>query len=264
MTPIELNLILFAIAIVAFAWVGFSSSRKEASANEYFHDSSLRKNVVSLTATNITLGTGVVYLISGAQQNGLLMLLPVLCVGAGYWLLAEFLERATVVSARTGKNYLASIDIEISRATGKPSHFAKAVSFSLVAVFVLLLAFEIFASAKVIAPFLFKTQSLSAEIFLTIVIFCITVLYALLGGVRAVFGVDILQVPLICLFLPTFVIAAIPEWNHPKDFVVQLSSTMKMDQAVLVGVSIACINSLATQFYSLLNWGAVSNVEISH
>jgi len=149
MTPIDLNLYLFIGAVVAFAWIGFSAAKHQKSANDYFHHSSLSKNVVSLTATNISLGTGLVYLISGAQQNGLLMLLPVLCVGAGYWLLAEFLERATAVSARSGKNFLASIDAEIAKATGERSLFAKTVSFSLVVVFVLVLAFEIFASAKV-------------------------------------------------------------------------------------------------------------------
>jgi hypothetical protein len=262
MTPIEVNLVLFIATVVAFAWIGFVAAGKEASAKDYFHHESLRKNVVSLTATNITLGTGLVYLISGAQQNGLLMLLPVFCVGAGYWLLAEFLDRASTIAARTGKNYLAAIDEDITKTTGEGSLFAKAVSFSLVVVFVLLLAFEIFASAKVISPFLFASPSISSEVILSIAIFCITVLYALLGGVRAIFGVDMLQVPLICLFLPVFVVTAIPDWNQPAELAQRLAASFKTEQTVLVAICIACINSLATQFYSLLNWGAVSNVEL--
>jgi hypothetical protein len=262
MTPIQVNLLLFIATVAAFAWVGFSAARKKASVKDYFHHKSLRKNVVSLTATNITLGTGLVYLVSGAQQNGLLMLLPVFCVGAGYWLLAEFLERASTVAARTGKNYLASIDEEITRTTGEPSLFARSVSFSLVVVFVLLLAFEIFASAKVISPFLFASPSVSSEVLLSIAIFCITVFYALLGGVRAIFGVDALQIPLIGLFIPVFVMTAIPDWNQPVDLADRLAESFKVEQSVLVAIGIACINAVATQFYSLLNWGAVSNVEL--
>src|SRR5690349_2198633 len=110
MIPVHLNLILFLVAVCAFAWIGFSASRRETSAHDYFHDRDLHKNVVSLTATNISLGTGLVYLVSGAQQNGLLMILPVLCVAIGYWLLAVFLERITAVSLRTGRNFLATID----------------------------------------------------------------------------------------------------------------------------------------------------------
>src|SRR3989338_5831142 len=98
MTPIQLNLYLFAAAVAVFAWIGFSSARRQKSVSDYFHHASLSKNVVSLTATNLTLGTGLVYLVSGAQLNGLLMLLPVICVGVGYWLLALFLERVGLVS----------------------------------------------------------------------------------------------------------------------------------------------------------------------
>src|SRR2546425_471735 len=47
---------------------------KERSTKDYFHSSELHKNVVSLTATNVSLGTGLVYLVVGAQHNGLLML----------------------------------------------------------------------------------------------------------------------------------------------------------------------------------------------
>ncbi len=264
MTPIELNLVLFVLAVCAFAWIGFSASRKASSAQDYFHHPDLRKNVVSLTATNITLGTGLVYLVSGAQQNGLLMLLTVLCVGIGYWLLALFLERATLVSLRTGKNFLASIDAQIEQTTGQPSLFAKTVSGSLVFVFTLLLAFEIFASAKVISPFLFKTPTIQVEAIISISIFCITVLYSLLGGVRALFGVDVIQVPLICLFLPVFFLTAIPDLNQPSVILSRLGSTLKTSPHVLMAIFIACIGSICTQFYSILNWGAVSNVELAH
>lgn len=263
MTPFELNLVLFIAVVVAFAWIGFSSARREKTIESYFHSADLHKNVISLAASNISLGTGLVYLVSGAQQNGLLMLLPVIGVCAGYWLLAEFLERATSVSARSGRNFLASLDAEIETATGERSLFAKSVSLSLVLIFVLLLAFEIFASAKVVAPFLFESPTMASEVILATGIFLITVFYALLGGVKAIFGVDALQVPLICLFIPAFVVAAIPDWNHPSIIAERLAESLKVDRAVLVGVAIACVNSVATQFYSLLNWGAVSNVELA-
>ena len=87
MTPIELNIILFILAVIAFAAFGFSVMRKHRSAKDYFHDESLFKNVVSLTATNITLGTGLVYLVTGAQYNGLLMLLIPLMTWFGYYII---------------------------------------------------------------------------------------------------------------------------------------------------------------------------------
>jgi Na+/proline symporter len=263
MTPIHVNLVLFLLAVLAFAWIGFSSSRKARGVGDYFHNDDLHKNIVSLTATNISLGTGLVYLVSGAQQNGLLMVLPVLCIGVAYWLLSLFLSRISDVSIRSGKNFLASLDSEITKATGRPSWFATTVSLSLVIVFVLLLAFEIFASAKVISPLLFATSNTSAEITISIMIFSITAMYAVLGGVKAIFGVDIIQVPLICLFLPVFVFTGVGHLNQPGELVTQLGSTFKTNTNVIIGVTIACINAIATQFYSILNWGAVSNVEMS-
>ena len=86
---------------------------------------------------------------------------------------------------------------------------------------------------------------------------------ALLGGVRAVFGVDILQVPLVCLSLPLLVIVAIPDFDQPEAIFSRLTMSVKLTPDILIAIGIACVNALATQFYSLLNWGAISNIELS-
>jgi len=263
MTPIELNIVLFAATVIIFAAMGFSASLRQHSARDYFHDKSLSKNAVSLIATNITLGTGLVYLVTGAQHNGLLMLLIPVMTWLGYYLLATYLEKVASLTARTGKNFLASIDGKIAEATGKPSPFAASVSGSLVVVFVLVLAFEIFASAKVVAPFVFKTPDLSSEVALSMIVFCITILYTILGGIGAVFKVDMLQVPLVCVMIPVFLVTAIPNLENPGMVAQRLVSSLKIDGPILAGVTIACINAVITQFYSLLNWGGVSHVELA-
>jgi Na+/proline symporter len=264
MTPIQLNLILFIIIVVAFAAFGFSASRRQKSAKEYFHDDNLVKNTVSLTATNITLGTGLVYLVTGAQHNGLLMLLVPLAVWLGYYLMSAFLGKATNITTRTGKNYLHSIGEEIALATGKRSPFAPIVSGALVVIFVLVLAFEIFASAKVVAPFLFGSPTVEAEIVLSLAIFSITVIYTLLGGINAVFRVDFLQVPLVIIFLPVFVLTTIPDILQPSVVASKIVGTLKLDGIVITAVAIAVLNAIATQFYSILNWSAVSHVEVKN
>lgn len=264
MTPIELNIILFIAAILTFAAFGFSAFRKQHSAKDYFHDESLTKNVVSLTATNITLGTGLVYLVTGAQHNGILMLVTPLMVWLGYYLMAKFLDNVTTVSIRTGKNFLAGINDLISQETNKKSPFAKAVSASLVIMYILILAFEIFASAKVLAPFLFKNPSVSSEIWLSLIVFCITILYTILGGITAVFKVDILQVPLICLMVPAFIATAIPDFEEPSFLIERLGTSVKFNGAIIAGAALAAINAISTQFYSLLNWGAVSHVKLAN
>ena len=264
MTPLDINLYLFVLVVVIFAVIGFSAARREHSVKSYFHHESLSKNVVSLSATNITLGTGLIYLVTGAQHNGLLMLLIPVMVFLGYYLQAIFLEKATAVTVRSGKNFLASLDEEITLLTGVKSSFSSVVSGSLVVVFVLVLAFEIFASSKVIAPFLFKTPNVNAEIILSTVIFIITVLYTIIGGINATFKVDFIQVPLICIFLPVFIITTVPHLDHPALIIEKMRSTIKLGGPVLAAVAIASIGAISTQFYSILNWGAVSNVEVSN
>lgn len=264
MTPIDVNIVLFALAIVVFAAFGFSVWGKHRSAKDYFHNDSLFKNAVSLTATNITLGTGLVYLITGAQHNGLLMLLVPLGVWLGYWLMAMFLVKATSVTARSGKNFLSSVDQLICDATGKPSPFARIVSGSLVFIYVLLLAFEIFASAKIIAPFLFKEPSVHAEVWLSIIVFCITILYTILGGIAAVLRVDVLQVPLVLLMIPVLFITAVPDVANIDAITTRLGKSLKLDSTVIAGASIAFVNAVATQFYSILNWGAVSHLQVEN
>ena len=259
MTAIDLNWYLFGAAVAAFTWFGFSASTKERSTKDYFHSSELHKNVVSLTATNVSLGTGLVYLVVGAQHNGLLMLLVPGAVWLGYVLQGLYLEQATHISARTGKNFLAGVNEQLSEATGR-SPFARVVSASLVSVFVLVLAFEIFASSKVVAPLLFREANIRAEAWMSVIIFSITVLYTILGGVRAVFAVDVIQAPLVCVFLPMFMWTAISDVKEPWRLASDLSQTLKVDMNALSAIAIACMNAVATQFYSILNWGAVSNV----
>lgn len=264
MTPIALNIVLFVSVTGIFALIGFIAARREQSVGTYFHHESLHKNVVSLIATNITLGTGLVYLVTGAQQNGLLMLIVPIMVWVGYRLQAHVLEKMTAVRVRSGRNILAALNEQIARDTGAPTPFAKAISISLVSVFILVLAFEIFASSKVIAPFLFASPTISAEVSLSMIIFAITIAYAILGGVRAIFGVDVIQVPLVLIFLPTLFITSISNWDGPSAVVQQLVGTWKFNAGVVTAMSVACFSALATQFYSILNWGAVSNVDVAN
>lgn len=263
MTPLVLNQVLFGLAVVAFAYVGFSSARRHRSAADYFHNGDLWKNVVSLTATTITLGTGLVYLISGAQQNGLISLFIALSVYAGFALQAWVLGRLGNSPVREERNMLAGISDVIAKQRGVPSLFAKVSSVSLIFVFVLVLSFEIFASSKVVAPLLFETANVRAEAWLSVIIFAITVCYTIIGGVSAVFSVDKLQVPLVAIFIVTITVVGLPEIGDPGAMAIRLSASLNLSSSAVVATVIACIGAVATQLYSILNWGAVSHVAIA-
>ena len=160
------NLTVFLLAGVAFAWIGFSSGRGQSSPKEYFRNPSLWKNAVSLVASNLTLGTGLVYLLSGSQQLGWWMLLAPVGLLAGYLLMARMMS-ARSERGETEPNLLAAMDKTITQATGSKSAFAKLISGVLALLMVILLAFEIFASTKVLCPLLLGGSSFKMEMLLS-------------------------------------------------------------------------------------------------
>lgn len=261
MNPFEVHLLLFAITAIAFAVVGLRAARRQASAKDYFRNPSPWKNAVSLTASNMTLGTGLVYLISGAQQLGTLMLLAPWALLAGYVVLGLLVEKAANAGLGKGKNLLADVNERIAEATGKPCSFAKMLSAILSVLLMSLLAFEIFASAKVMTPLLLGSGEVRAEIILSTILFAITMLYTILGGMSAVLAVDFLQVPLILLFLPAFVWIGLFSTDGGTTVVGKLAEQTDFSGLVLLAMGGAVINAFAGQFFSLLNIGAVSQVE---
>src|SRR2546425_449617 len=68
-----------------------------------------------------------------------------------------------------------------------------------------------------------------------------------------------------CAFGHDFREAALTNTGRPwpdshRKVASDLSQTLKVDMNALSAIAIACMNAVATQFYSILNWGAVSNV----
>lgn len=261
MTPASIHLLLFCLVSIAFAVIGFRAGRYQSSPKDYFRNSSPWKNAISLTASNLTLGTGLVYLVSGAQQIGTLMLVAPWALFAGYFVFGILVEKATMSGLGQGKNILADASQRIADATRHPCLLAKTISAILSALLMALLAFEIFASAKVMAPLLTGESNGSAEIVLSMAIFGVTILYTIMGGMNAVLAVDFLQVPLIILFLPSFVWIGIFSGNNEASFMEKLSRSTNISPAVVLAMTGAAINAFAGQFFSLLNIGAVSQVD---
>lgn len=260
MQPIDLNWILFIGLFILFGYIGFTTKRESSGVHDYFHDPSLKKNVVSLVATNLTLGTGLVYLVTGAHANGPLMILVPIAIVAGYAIQAKLIGKIDSLEIREDKNIIAGLNRRLSEAIGARSILSPVISGSLVVIFVMVMAFEIFASTMVMLPFLTKDQSVQMQVAVSIGIYVVTVVYTILGGIKAVFRVDVIQVPLILLMMPVLLYVSIPGDFDVAAIVKSMGSSQALNSTVYLGVAIACINAIATQLYSLLNWGAVSHV----
>lgn len=262
MTLIYFNLFLFVAAIVVFALYAFKSYQVIDSPKSFFYKKGLPANVISLTAANITLGTGLAYVIQGGQQNGILMLLVPLMVGLGYYLLAQFITRYVASDVLEGANFIYAINDKISNQTGSPSHFSILVSISLIATYTLILPFEIFASSKIITPFLVQGGGVVPQVILSLIIFFVALGYVLFGGIRAVFATDRLQLIAIILFLFALAYIAFSGLISSSPTPVSVfENALKFDTHIIFAVIAACIAAVSTQFYSLLNWGYISHME---
>ncbi len=127
---------------------------------------------------------------------------------------------------------------------------------SLVLTFILILAFEIYASATIFGQILFKSPSTQTTVYLAGFISTITLIYALWGGVVAVLKTDRIQIigVLAVVLLLAYAALIAGDGNKPG---VRVDSVSSSD--VYWGVAAAVCGAIATQFYSLLNWGTVSN-----
>lgn len=264
MTTLNLNIFIFIVTVIVFGLYAVPAARRITSPKTFFHRQELPANIISLTAANVTLGTGLAYLLLGGQQNGILMLFIPVMVWLGYYLLAHFTSRYVASDVLTGTNFLTGINERIAARTGTPSPFGLVVTVSLIVVYTLILPYEIFASSKIIAPLLFTQGGNTPAIVLSIIIFFAALLYVIFGGIAAVFATDKLQLGAILLFIPilAFIVFAYP--SQDREPLLTLGFVLKLDTTVIFNVIAASVAALSTQFYSLLNWGYISHMEAAH
>ncbi|SOD03275.1 Na+/proline symporter [bacterium JGI 053] len=249
------NVAAFVLLLVTFAAVALSGARPTSVAT-LVGGGSLRANAISLIATDITLGTGLVYLFAGAQQNGWLFVLIPICTAGGYFLQAVYVDRILPGRLKSAPNLLSGLNTDIENATGRSTAFARSVSLCLVATFALVLGFEIFASSSIITPLLTTSTDTGPQVAVSLGVFIVTVLYALIGGIRATHRTDFLQVP-----LAAFAVLGIA-WVVLRSPAVPTTSPPPSGTPFSLGVNIltACLAAIATQFYSIINWNTAASV----
>ncbi len=264
MTTFNLNIFIFIVTVIVFGLYAIPAARSITSPKSFFHRQELPANIISLTAANVTLGTGLAYLLLGGQQNGILMLFIPAMVWLGYYLLAHFTSRYVASDVLAGTNFIAGINERIAVTTGAPSPFGLIVTVSLIVVYTLILPYEIFASSKIIAPLLFTQAGTTPAIVLSSIIFLAALFYVLFGGISAVFATDKLQLGAILLFIPALAFMVFGYPIKGREPLLTLESVLKLDTTIIFNVIAASVAAVSTQFYSLLNWGYISHMEAAH
>ena len=252
-----LNIVAFVASLLVFAGVAIAAGRGIGSPRDYFHNPSKTANTLSLTIANITVGSGIVYLISGAATNGPLMYAVPVTLFASYWLLAVYVDRVVPESLRESRNFLSGVSDAIETATGRRSSFGISVTCALVCVYVLFLAFEVYASAQLLSPMLFADAP-GAAAWLSIGLFALALFYTVVAGIRGVFRTDKLQFSAVLLLLTILVFASFSGRSTSTT-----SPAAVTGLGALPAIAAACLATLATQFYSVLNWGTISHLPSS-
>ena len=202
-------LITFSLTLILFALVVMRVRKLIRSPSDFFHSSAERPNLASLVAANITIGTGVSYLLLGGSQNGLLMLLVPLGVLVGYFSLEWFATHKVSSAIHASGNFFTGARELIDRARpGQSSYFGWLVLVPLLVCFLLLFAYELFVSSQLIAGLIFSPVSMRHEVVIVTALFSASLFYTSLGGVVSVFRTDFLQLLGILVFLVTLILGA--------------------------------------------------------
>ena len=256
------NFYVFLGVSLFFLLIAVYTGRNIESVKDYFHRTGDIDWFLSLSAANVTLGTGVVYYLSSSGQFGWLMLLSPLMVLAGYLLFAKLLNDRHDLQTKSSGNFLKWVDEQI----GKNQKISSRVSFyptiSLVLTFLLILAYEIYASATIFSQILFDDPTNQTTIYIAALLASVTIIYALWGGVAAVLKTDRIQIIGVLAVVGLLGFAGLFKTGSEISNI--NISLIPSSSDAYWGISAAVCGAIATQFYSLLNWGAVSNFPKGH
>lgn len=254
------------LGCVTFAIIALTSWTRIASPNDFFHSSKVSDSVISITATNIGLGTGVAYLFALSHTHGLYALSAPLAVLIGYLLLGALVDKARFPD-NIDRNFIYHMDQRLKTVHQHPSTFRIIVTPILAITFLLLVAYEIFASSKFFAAILGFANVRMVELGLGYFLFIVALLYTAVGGIRAVIRTDKFQLCLIIFMIPALLIAGFRyTQSEPQVGGALLPSYAQLfphslNEILTLDLVMAFILAISTQFYSIVNWGFSASIE---
>jgi len=249
-------LVIFPLAFIAYA---IFVSGKIKSVNQYFHRSNDNAWLISLVAANITLGTGIAYLFSLAGQLGLWALVSPIAVVASYYLFSQLADRRkNVLVEADGVNFIKWIE-NVSNQENKTNTklISLLPSIALLTTFLMLLGFEVYAASKIILPLITDSPKPMSIYWLAAGLCAAVICYGVLSGVRVTLSSDKVQI-LGVLIVILLIFIPLKDVELSK---IDLSTSFKVNKQTIWLLFGAIIGGIGTQFYSLLNWGALSNFQ---
>jgi hypothetical protein len=248
-----------AAALAVFAIAGLRGASSATNAHSFFHIDGMRRNVLSLGIADITLGTGLVYILTASSQLGLWMLVPPFGLAAGYYTLSKLYQGEVGKRAILSGNLLLAVrDWQISgEGSDGRRHFDLLVTLPLIFTYLLFVCYEVFASSQVIAAFVSPGSGLTMATLTGASILAVSGINSVSGGMQANWRNDRILAAGILLLVAVVALAS---------FAGDVRSSQQTPLPPLTGplaimLILAFINAFATQIYSLLNAYNGSNFE---
>jgi len=259
MKPIDLGFYLFIGSIIVYSFLSIRETKYIMSPWSFFHESTFSRNVISYTAANITLGTGLFYIFSAIKNLGVFFLVAPIMLLIGYYACAWFVA-IFAPEDLFQENLFHDLSNSIDEATGNKNYFGQGLSLLLCTVFMLILVFELFASSKWLSSVMFSNPSLIHEIFVGSSVFFSALLYTLWGGLRAVQTTDRYQLAFVVGLLAVLGYILLGESSVSSEISKSRSLAFpKITLPLIAGVVASGLAAFSTQFYSILNLCASSH-----
>lgn len=204
--------------------------------------------IVSLTACNITLGTGISYIITQAAKTGWLVLLTPLSITIGYFAIAEYFKRLGFRTTDDKPDLYYLLARQEEDGTLTPILFQRIFTGFIVVTYFLILAFELGVGSSFIGSSLLAEPSENVNTGIAILVFGIVLTYTAISGVRGAIQTDVVQIVFIVAFVAIVTVILFDD-TESKNTVTHAPIT----SSTILAAILAIITAVSTQFYNIVN-----------
>ena len=232
-------------SIVLYVVVALFSARKVRAASSFYNDTiSLRRATLSLACFNVTLGTGIAYLVQQVTYTGWWAMLTPFALVLGYFLFGIYMKSVAFRPSIQVPN----IYRLLSEEGGGISLLTRLYSFAIVVTFILVLGFELWLGAELIAKSIFSDPDEILKIVVALILFSVVAVYTSIAGMRGSVNTDMFQ----ALILLAFVVVVFLLIQSEGIGATSSNSAVGFSQSALA-VALAIVTAITTQFYSVVN-----------
>ena len=225
---------------------------------EFFHDSNLKLNTISLTVANLALASTLAFILDGTQIFGFLYLLVPISLLAGQSVYGYLVSRMAPPELFGRGTLLTGLDTALNKSAGGQVYFQRIFVFSVGLTYLFALSYEIFVSAGLLATAIAPAPTTATEVLIELLLLTVVMIYTLTGGYRTVQRTDCAQF----FFSVTFLLAlsglliSLARHQVPN---LAAAPIVPTNLVTLLGFATLALTPFTAQLYGILNHAMASH-----